>query len=48
MLSRNTKTIAASAAGSGGDDLRAMVSGLMITAVGAMLGLGAAYAFHII
>lgn len=31
-----------------GEELRAMASGLMIIAVGAMMGLGAAYAFHII
>lgn len=37
MLSRNTRTIASPAAGSVGDELRAMVSGLMITAVGAMM-----------
>ncbi len=51
MISRNTKSIAAPANRSGGvigEELRAMVAGLMITAVGAMMGLGAAYAFHII
>jgi hypothetical protein len=51
MISRNTESSAAPASRSIGvvaQELRAMVAGLMMTAIGAMMGLGAAYAFHII
>ena len=49
MNSRDTATLAAPAIKSGGffgDEMRAMATGLMITTVGAMMGLAAAFALH--